>query len=369
MKKKIKMLLLLIGLLTIQIGLTSALFNSTSSISNTFNTIRYSFSLNSNGGVFKSHSVDITNNGTKLPIPSKSGYSFIGYSDSIGSEIITTEQVNDVSLINNKTIYANWDTNAYRVNYFLNGGSLSNPKYSYNVEEDFYISDPTKEGNTFIGWTGSNGINPQKSLYVPKGTVNDLNYYANWDPYKYTVDVNPIIQNVSYNSGLTGFTFSVWLDGVLVADHVTDYYNSAVPYGTKLRVYVYDRDGYSVKSFRDYTWTVTSYLEIVPIWYDDIPPTITSFSVTNLGYKNGYSDKAGWNVRIYIYGYDNGTGISLYQTWLKPYMNGQGGARKDGNDRTLIGVLYLEQPEGRTFCAYAIDAAGNETEKCETIKV
>ena len=226
-----------------------------------------------------------------------------------------------------------------------------------------------KEGNTFIGWTGSNGINPQKSLYVPKGTVNDLNYYANWDPYKYTVDVNPIIQNVSYNSGLTGFTFSVWLDGVLVADHVTDYYNSAVPYGTKLRVYVYDRDGYSVKSFRDYTWTVTSYLEIVPIWYDDIPPTITSFSVTNLGYKNGYSDKAGWNVRIYIYGYDNGTGISLYQTWLKPYMNGQGGARKDGNDRTLIGVLYLEQPEGRTFCAYAIDAAGNETEKCETIKV
>ena len=38
-------------------------------------------------------------------------------------------------------------------------------------------------------------------------------------------------------------------------------------------------------------------------------------------------------------------------------------------DRTLKNVLYLEEDSGRTFCAYAIDNAGNEAEMCETIKV
>ena len=35
----------------------------------------------------------------------------------------------------------------------------------------------------------------------------------------------------------------------------------------------------------------------------------------------------------------------------------------------LKNVLYLEEKIGRTFCAYAIDNAGNESERCETIKV
>lgn len=132
--------------------------------------------------------------------------------------------------------------------------------------------------------------------------------------------------------------------------------------------YVYDRDGYSVTSFRDKTWTVTSSFNINPTWYDNIPPTITSFSVTNHGYFNpSLGAKAGWNISIYINAYDNGTGISNYQTWLVPYGNGSGSGRKDGASRYMENVLYLNTAQGRTFCAYAIDGAGNESEKCETI--
>ena len=137
-----------------------------------------------------------------------------------------------------------------------------------------------------------------------------------------------------------------------------------------MRVYVYDRDGYSVTSFRDNTWTVTSSFNISPTWYDNIPPTITSFNVTNLGLFNpDIGTKAGWNIRIYIDAYDNGTGMQKFQTWLTPYGNGSGSGRKDGQDRILENVIYLDEPSGRTFCAYAIDNAGNEAERCATIRV
>ena len=105
-------------------------------------------------------------------------------------------------------------------------------------------------------------------------------------------------------------------------------------------------------------------------WIDNIPPVITNFRVENLGYYNpSLGARAGWNIRIYVDAYDNGSGIRKYQTWLVPYKNGSGAGREDGGERILTNVLYLNTQEGRTFCAYAIDNAGNESEKCETIKV
>ena len=96
----------------------------------------------------------------------------------------------------------------------------------------------------------------------------------------------------------------------------------------------------------------------------------TPIKVENLGFYNpSLGARAGWNIRIYIEGYDSGSGISKYQTWLVPYQNGSGAEREDGNNRLLTNVLYLDKPEGRTFCAYAIDKAGNEAEKCATIKI
>ena len=207
-------------------------------------------------------------------------------------------------------------------------------------------------------------------MYVKKGTTGNLNYVANWNKQNFTVNISSIIQNVLYENGLDGFCFSVWINEILVADHVVDYYNDEIEYGTKLKVVVYDREGYSIKSFKENTWIVNSNININPIWYDDISPIITSFSVTNLGYYDPkYGDLKGWNIRVYINGYDTGTGIFKYQTWLKPFGSGTGALRKDGNDRILKNVLYLEEESGRTFCAYAIDNAGNESERCETIKV
>ena len=61
----------------------------------------------------------------------------------------------------NHTVYAIWNPINYTISYNLNGGSANN-KSSYNIETDtFTLSNPTKTGYTFAGWTGSNGTTKQ----------------------------------------------------------------------------------------------------------------------------------------------------------------------------------------------------------------
>ena len=75
----------------------------------------------------------------------------------------------------------------YTITYNLNGGTSTNPT-SYNVETaTFTLNNPTKEGYTFVGWTGSNGDVPQTEIIIEKGSIGNRTYTANWTPLMYTV--------------------------------------------------------------------------------------------------------------------------------------------------------------------------------------
>ena len=368
MKKVLKISSLLLAII-LPLSSTFASFTTMDSITNNIKTIDYQLKINPNGGKYNENNVIIDNNNVVLPTPIKSGYDFLGYSTSLNGEIKYSSSINNVESINNQLLYANWGVESYTIQYNLNGGTLSNPKTSYNIEETFTLPIPTRTGYDFAGWTGTGVSTPTTNLTITNSTGNKT-FTANWKAKKYSVDINSIIQNVSYASGLNGFTFTVWIDGVLVANRVTDYYNNSVNYGSKVRVYVYDRDGYSVTSFRDQTWTVNGNLVINPSWYDNIAPTITSFTVENLGYYN--PDKgpaAGWNIRVTINAYDNGTSIQKYQMWIEPYKNGSGSTIHETQSRVFTNVLYLQESTGRTFCATAIDNAGNKSQKCDTIRI
>ena len=368
LKKVLKISSLLLAII-LPLSSTFASFTTMDSITNNIKTIDYQLKINPNGGKYNENNVIIDNNNVVLPTPIKSGYDFLGYSTSLNGEIKYSSSINNVESINNQLLYANWGVESYTIQYNLNGGTLSNPKTSYNIEETFTLPIPTRTGYDFAGWTGTGVSTPTTNLTITNSTGNKT-FTANWKAKKYSVDINSIIQNVSYASGLNGFTFTVWIDGVLVANRVTDYYNNSVNYGSKVRVYVYDRDGYSVTSFRDQTWTVNGNLVINPSWYDNIAPTITSFTVENLGYYN--PDKgpaAGWNIRVTINAYDNGTGIQKYQMWIEPYKNGSGSTIHETQSRVFTNVLYLQESTGRTFCATAIDNAGNKSQKCDTIRI
>ena len=440
--KKTLIILILLSMFFISLNITLAYYNTTSKISNIFYTEKYKFSIDGTGGRFNKENLIVNGKEVSLPLPKKDGYDFIGFSSSKNGKVEYTNHINNVKIINNKEIYAKWDIIDYDITYNLNGGTITNQPTSYNVEDSITLPTPTRKGFTFIGWTGTGLSSATKNVTIPKGSIGDRNYIANWGVTNYSItynlnggtitnqpttyniessftlptptrtgytftgwtgtglssatknvtvskgnignrsytanwkvkqyslDINSVIQNKTYSSGLDGFTYSVWIDGEQVANKVKDYYNKSVSYGSKVRVYVYNREGYSVKEFRDKTWTITGDLTVKPTWYDDIAPTITSFKVENLGlYNPSAGTSEGWNIRVTINAYDKGTGIKKYEMWIKPYGNGSGSAIHETSSRVFTNVLYLETKSGRTFCATVTDNAGNKSEKSDTIRV
>lgn len=77
----------------------------------------------------------------------------------------------------------------YAISYDVNGGNaLSGQRTSYNIESSAYILPiPSRTGYTFIGWTGSNGTTPQKSVTIATGSTGNKSYKANWEANSLTI--------------------------------------------------------------------------------------------------------------------------------------------------------------------------------------
>ena len=71
--------------------------------------------------------------------------------------------------------------NQYRITYDLNGGQETQNPEQYTVEtESFTLAQPTREGYTFLGWTGTNGTTAEPLVTISKGSTGDMHYRANW---------------------------------------------------------------------------------------------------------------------------------------------------------------------------------------------
>ena len=128
-----------------------------------------------------------------------------------------TSSVN-VTQSKDHTLKAIWETVDYEITYDLQGGTLStsNPT-TYNAETDtFTLNNPTLEGYTFIGWTGSNGNTPQTTVTIPKGSTGDKAYIANWkDLEAPTLDLDKITYKTNDFSDWTLSNASIDSNGVL----------------------------------------------------------------------------------------------------------------------------------------------------------
>ena len=205
--KKSKLLLILITCCMFVVNHSNSYFNSTAKVENEFNTISYNFNLNGNGGTYSSANVIVKDNSVTLPTPTRAGYTFAGYSDSNSGNVITSKEVSNISIINNKTIYAKWNTNTYSITYNLNGGTINNSKTTYTVNDSFTLVKPSRTGYEFLGWTGSNGTTPQISVTVSKGNIGNKTYNANWK--KIDAQITGITI-VSYRSEDYGKTYETW---------------------------------------------------------------------------------------------------------------------------------------------------------------
>ena len=87
----------------------------------------------------------------------------------------------------NVTVYRFFKLHTYTINYNLQGGTLggkTNPtEYTINTNT-FTLNNPTKQGYTFIGWSGT-GIASgtyNTKVTITKGSVGDRNYRAHYKP-------------------------------------------------------------------------------------------------------------------------------------------------------------------------------------------
>ncbi len=110
---------------------------------------------------------------------SRAHYSFAGWN------VNGTKLPNTTPLVAGATVTALWTPSAYSISCNYGGGSVSTPnKTSYHIETStFNLINPTRQGYTFIGWSGT-GLSgsANKTVTISQGSTGNRSYVAHWAP-------------------------------------------------------------------------------------------------------------------------------------------------------------------------------------------
>ena len=162
-----------------------------------------------------------------LPTPTRTGYTFWGWT----GEGITKPQPSVTiprGSTGDKTYIENWVETGYTITLDLNGGSGKEKVIYTMTDEDFELPTPTRHGYEFVGWTGEGITTPRTSVKIPKGSMGNKAYTANWKVIRYTITLvtngGAVIASIRYTveDSVTlpipperpGYEFAGWvLDG------------------------------------------------------------------------------------------------------------------------------------------------------------
>lgn len=120
--------------------------------------------------------------------PLKEGYSFLGWYTLL-DEQVTSSIVEDKELKSSVIIKAKWEIINYNITYVLDGGTSTNPN-TYTIEDNITLTNPTKFGSTFLGWSINNEETYNSTITISKGTTGDKEYIARWTDTIYSLYFN-----------------------------------------------------------------------------------------------------------------------------------------------------------------------------------
>ncbi|MBR2712853.1 MAG: InlB B-repeat-containing protein [Bacilli bacterium] len=221
--------------------------------------------------------------------PTRNGYIFNKWTDAEGNEV-----TKDTIITKEIEVIANYTPITYNITYNLNDGQATNPS-TYTIEsQSIILSNPSKTGYTFTGWTGTEIDVQTTSVTIEHGSTGDRTYTANYTAnedteYKVihkfaklnggydeetviehgttgttvpaprktrTGYVTPEVQNVyieadgsskvTYTYDREEYEFSI-TDRTYI-DETVSTSNDTYPYGTSITVKAVERAGY------DFTW-------------------------------------------------------------------------------------------------------------------
>ena len=127
------------------------------------------------------------------PIPTKEGYTFLGWYFDAG---FANKASFPLDVTGNITLYAKWEKNAYNVHFELDGGTGVSDLKTDRIETE---PIPTKEGYTFLGWYFDGGFANKASF--PLDVTGNITLYAKWEENEpagitFTVDGSGILTAV-----------------------------------------------------------------------------------------------------------------------------------------------------------------------------
>ncbi len=162
----------------------------------------YTVSYNANGGSgapssqTKRYGVSLTLSST---IPTRSGYSFLGWSTSSTATSPTYYAGGTYSANAGATLYAVWQKDTvYTVSYNANGGTGAPSSQTKAKNSTLYLSTqtPTRDGYFFLGWSTSSTATTASYEPGDAYTTNaSMTLYAVWEE-----DNTPEVYSVRYNS-------------------------------------------------------------------------------------------------------------------------------------------------------------------------
>ena len=307
----------------------------------------YKVSLNPNEGTVNPNYIDISYKSLYgiIPTPERKGYLFDGWYN--GDSLIKEDTVMNSAF--DHEIKANWKIIDYSINYDLNGGSISSQPTSYNVESDsFTLPQPTREGYTFVGWTGDNGLIPTVNVVIEKGTIGDKNYKANWKVIDYSInyDLNggsissqPTSYNVESDSFTLpqptkkGYTFVGWTGTELSSTSKNVTINKG-SIGNRKYVANWSVNYYTVNYYvQNSLWTTRS------VAYNTTPENLNAQSALDIYHKFNYWE--GWVDKMPT------NTVNLYANITESYCMLMTGHGPYGNAQALLNVFKSAGWTGR----------------------
>ena len=219
----------------------------------TYTPVDYSISYNLNGGSISGQktSYNIETANFTLPTPTRSGYTFNGWTGT-GLSSATKSVTVAKGSTGARSYTATWTPTNYTITYNLDGGSVSGQKTSYNIETaDFTLPTPSKTGHTFTGWTGTGLSTATKSVTVAKGSTGNRSYTANWSINQYDIILKGDAGTESVTYGGKTYPLDATHSVTIRAIYNT---NTAVTYKVKPKYHIVSETGTSMSN-TDSSWS------------------------------------------------------------------------------------------------------------------
>ena len=146
----------------------------------------YTVTLNAGNGTINSGNVTSYTYGVGATLPTADDMTYTGHTFKgwYGNENLTGSPVTAISNTEtgNKEYWAKWEINQYTITYVLAGGTAEGNPDTYTIEtRAFTLTDPTRSGYTFTGWSGT-GLDGENNMTVtiPTGSTGNRTYTAHW---------------------------------------------------------------------------------------------------------------------------------------------------------------------------------------------